>query len=90
MPRRRSTAKKTDPPKIMPTSEGKAARRFVETLVAKATAVTICTTKPDKYDRYLADVFLEQDGEPVFLNNALLAAGHAEVKREWEFSDWSG
>lgn len=46
--------------------------------------------KPDKYDRYLADVFLAQDGEPVYLNNALLAAGHAVVKKEWEFSDWGG
>ena len=52
-------------------------------------ASTICTTKPDKYDRYLADVFVEaKAGEPVFLNNALLAASHAVVKREWEFTDW--
>lgn len=64
--------------------------RFTESLVAAAAAVTICTTKPDKYDRYLADVFLEQAGEPVFLNNALLAAGHATLKKEWEFSDWDG
>jgi len=52
-------------------------------------ALASCTTKPDKYDRYLADVFLrpatgessrdierEADGS-AFLNNALLAHGHA-------------
>jgi endonuclease YncB( thermonuclease family) len=41
----------------MKTPEGKAAKCFVDALVAKTTAVTINTTKPDKYDRYLADVF---------------------------------
>ena len=74
----------------MDTPEGKAAKRFVETLVRKAKAVTICTTKPDKYDRYLADVFLttgDGDGE-LFLNNALLENGHAVVKQAWQFSDW--
>jgi hypothetical protein len=29
-----------------------------EGMVPKTTAITINTTKPDKYDRYLADVFL--------------------------------
>ncbi len=71
------------------TPEGKAAKRFVDPLVARATAVTVCTTKPDKYDRYLADVFLTQpDGEEVFLNNALLTAGHAVPKKAWQFGDW--
>ncbi len=41
------------------TPEGQAAKRFVDALMAKTTAITINTTKPDKYDRYLADVFLE-------------------------------
>jgi len=74
----------------MDTAEGKAAKRFVENLVQDAKAVTICTTKPDKYDRYLADVFLtigDGDGE-LFLNNALLENGHAVVKQAWQFSDW--
>ncbi len=72
----------------LPTPEGKAAKRFTESLVARASAVTICTTKPDKYDRYLADVFLTTDDGEIFLNNALLENGHAVVKRAWEFSDW--
>ena len=87
----------------LPTPEGKAAKRFTEALVARAATVTICTTKPDKYDRYLADVFLELAADPlpqlsalntqprpsfVFLNNALIENGHAVVKRAWEFTDW--
>ncbi len=72
----------------MDTAEGKAAKRFVDALIARTTAVTICTTKPDKYDRYLADVFLTIDSGEIFLNNTLLENSHAVVKRAWEFADW--
>ena len=73
------------------TPAGRAAKTFVEKFLRPGDEVIIGTTKPDKYDRYLADVFvggaasspLNADrltpaakGE-VFLNNALLAAGHA-------------
>ena len=80
------------------TPEGQAAKRFVAAFFATATAITINTTKPDKYDRYLADVFLaggagqsaeasaKEDG--IFLNNALLESGHAVRKDAWEFGDW--
>lgn len=71
------------------TPEGKAARRFVETHLARARAITIATFKPDKYDRYLADVLLTgADGTEVFLNNELLAAGHAVRKDEYALTDW--
>lgn len=71
------------------TPEGRAAKRFTEGLLARGQALTFCTTKPDKYDRYLADVFVAaESGEDVFLNQALLDAGHAAVKRAWGFSDW--
>ena len=43
----------------MDTDGGKSARRFVQALIDPAVAVTLITTKPDKYDRYLADVFIE-------------------------------
>ena len=78
------------------TSAGKAAKRFVDALVGRTTAVVINTSKPDKYDRYLADVFLTteaaatgsgQAGE-IFLNNHLLENGQAVRKDEWEFGDW--
>ncbi len=71
------------------TAEGQAARLAVEALVRSATAVTIYTTKPDKYDRYLADVYFAMgDGAEVYLNNHLLTQGLAERKDAWDFSDW--
>jgi micrococcal nuclease len=72
----------------MKTPEGKAAKRFVDALVFRTTAITINTTKPDKYDRYLADVFLTTDAGEVYLNNALLENGHAVRKEAWQFGDW--
>jgi endonuclease YncB( thermonuclease family) len=81
------------------TPEGRAAKRFVDALVAKSTAVVINTTKPDKFDRYLADVFLRstvsdklkaESLEPeaeIFLNNALLENGHAVRKDASDFGD---
>ncbi|MBI5382231.1 MAG: thermonuclease family protein [Opitutae bacterium] len=73
------------------TAAGRAAKAFVENLVRIGDEVIVCTTKPDKYDRYLADVFIGEaaGSKPkadsmapaaagtVFLNNALLSAGHA-------------
>jgi endonuclease YncB( thermonuclease family) len=71
------------------TPEGKVAKRVVEALVRDAQSVTIYSSKPDKYDRYLADVFFKRgDGTEIFLNNHLLENGHAERKDAWEFGDW--
>ena len=62
---------------------GRAAKRFVEEQFAKAQSVLLTTTKPDKYDRYLTDVFLKmKDGSEVFLNNLLLETGHAVRVRD--------
>ena len=78
-----------DAPELI-TPEGKAAKRFVDALLPPGTRVTVCTTKPDKYDRYLSDIFLAgQNGEgDVFLNNRLLEAGHAERKDDFSLQDW--
>jgi endonuclease YncB( thermonuclease family) len=66
------------------TPEGMRAKHFTESLVQMAAAVIVTTTKPDKYDRYLSDVHLVMDSpaadtaaDGLFLNNALLAQGHA-------------
>lgn len=83
------------------TAAGRAAKAFVDALLRPGDEVIVSTTKPDKYDRYLADVFLVESrakslasedrpsrsplstpssdlgASPTFLNNALLAAGHA-------------
>ncbi len=72
----------------MATAAGKTARRFTETALARMTAMTLFTTKPDKYDRYLADVFLTTADGEIFLNNALLETGHAVRKEAWQFGDW--
>lgn len=71
---------------------GKAAKRFTATAIAAAAKVIIHTTKPDKYDRYLADVFAAAPdaAEPGFLNNALLTAGHAVRKDTFTPADWDG
>ncbi len=72
------------------TPGGKAAKRLVEATLTPATWLTINTTKPDKYDRYLADVFVDgpEGGTEIFLNNLLLEKGHATRKDAWEFGDW--
>ena len=42
------------------TAAGRAAKRFVDGLIKAGDEVIVSTTKPDKYDRYLADVFVGQ------------------------------
>ena len=49
----------------MDTDAGKAAKRFVQSLIRPETEVIVTTTKPDKYDRYLADVFLVGNAGPL-------------------------
>ncbi len=71
-----------DAPEI-DTPEGKRAKKFVEQELAAVPYVIISSTKSDKYDRYLADVFYQPSasaghpragGDPEkFLNNELLA-----------------
>ena len=54
------------------TPEGKRAKRFVESELSKVSYVTITSTRSDKYDRYLADVFYKIKSGEQFLNNRLL------------------
>lgn len=71
------------------TPEGEAAKVFVEELFSRAVKVTVTTTKPDKYDRYLSDIFLQMaDGRELFLNNELLTAGHASLYEVSGQDDW--
>jgi endonuclease YncB( thermonuclease family) len=65
------------------TAEGQRAKDFVVRALSEGSFVAVTTTKPDKYDRYLADVFygkgtedrVLQDGW--FLSRTLLEAGLA-------------
>ena len=59
------------------TRAGQEAKRFVERELRKVSQVVITSTKSDKYDRYLADVFYTVDGKERFLNNRLLERGLA-------------
>ncbi|MBI4430652.1 MAG: thermonuclease family protein [Candidatus Omnitrophica bacterium] len=71
------------------TVAGRRAKRSVEALFKKAVAVTITTTKPDKWDRYLSDVFLKmKDAKEIFLNNLLLEKGFAVRKDKFSLLDW--
>ena len=67
------------------TQVGQEARAFVASRLSENTSVAVTTTKPDKYDRYLADLFYRPGkgaGEDVlgngrFLNRELLRKGYA-------------
>ncbi|HDH51566.1 MAG TPA: DUF1016 family protein [Nitrospirae bacterium] len=54
----------------LPTPKGKKAKTFVEEILKKPKIITIKTYRKDKYDRYLADIFV--GSKEVFLNQKLL------------------
>jgi len=71
------------------TQAGKEAKKLIEGLLKKAVKVTAVTTKPDKYERYLSDIFIETEtGEEIFLNNELLAKGYARLYGGPQPEDW--
>ncbi len=75
----------------MGTSAGEAAKRYVQAQLQRTTRLTITTTKPDQWDRYLSDVFLTTaTGEEIFLNNRLLETGHARLYAAVSLKDWEG
>ena len=67
------------------TPEGQKAKKFAETRLNFAAAVIITTTKPDKYDRYLSDVWI--DG--VNLNKLLLEQGLAKPMGQVAEEHWT-
>jgi endonuclease YncB( thermonuclease family) len=58
-----------DTPEIA-TTEGENAKTFVEEILKRSKTITIKTYRKDKYDRYLADVFV--GSKEIFLNQQLL------------------
>ena len=66
------------------TKAGEQAKRFVEDKLKSTPEIVITTTKPDKYDRYLTDVWLDD----INLNKLLLETGHARLKTAVSPSDW--
>ena len=65
-----------DAPEIT-TRGGQSAKRFVERQLKSASGVVVTSTRSDKYDRYLADVFYTKAGKEYFLNHELLRRGFA-------------
>lgn len=66
-----------DAPEIS-TPEGQKAKAFVKKLLTPGHEVLITTTKsPDKWDRYLTDLYFEKDGREIYLNRLLLDKGWA-------------
>ena len=66
----------------MSTREGVSAKTFVQSLLKEASFIVLRSSRSDKYDRYLADIFIPAGEEPdpgsdVFLNNVLLEKGLA-------------
>lgn len=67
----------------MDTKEGQQAKAFVQSHIKEATQLIVRSSRSDKYDRYLADVFIPQGAEPdpetdICLNNSLLQTGNAK------------
>jgi hypothetical protein len=75
-----------DTPELF-TPEGKKARAFVERELAKAPYIILTSSRSDKYDRYLADIFyMREETEPqavldkgIFLNQELLDRHLAKI-----------
>ena len=70
----------------MDTKEGEIAKAFVQSYIKEAQTLIVRSSRSDKYDRYLADIFIPLGEEPdpatdIYLNNLLLEQGHA---KRWE------
>ncbi len=61
------------------TPEGVAARNFVLSYIKQSDRIIVRSSRREKYDRYLADVFIPtlEPAKDIFLNNLLLETGHA-------------
>ena len=69
------------------TKEGVAAKTFVQAYIKEAQTLIVRSSRSDKYDRYLADVFISQGSEldaqtDLYLNNLLLQYNHAK-RMDW-------
>lgn len=58
------------------TAKGKAAKRFLEKTLKKSNNILIRTTRSDKYDRYLADLWANN----IYINSELIKQNYAIAK----------
>lgn len=62
------------------TAKGQAAKKFLESQIKNFSRVIVTTTVwPDKWDRYLVDLFIPQPGGDTYVNNLLLENGFAST-----------
>ena len=62
------------------TEAGRRAKKFVEGELETVPHIILTTTKPDKFDRYLTDLYYQKEGgEEIFLNQLLLHKGLARL-----------
>jgi endonuclease YncB( thermonuclease family) len=62
----------------MDTAEGKKASDFVKARIRVASEIVLTSSRSDKYDRYLADVYyVDAKGNEQYLNNQILENGYA-------------
>lgn len=71
----------------MDSSAGEKAKAFVQSYLKDTEWIIVRSSRSDKYDRYLADVFISKNSEPdpltdIYLNNLLLEKGHARRMAE--------
>ena len=71
----------------MDTKEGLAAKIFIQSYIKEAQLVVVRSSRSDKYDRYLADVYIPRGDKPdpatdIYLNNLLLENGQAKRMME--------
>lgn len=67
------------------TASGDEAKNFVRAHLKESQYIIIRSSRSDKYDRYLADIFIPQPGgeeKETYLNNLLLETGRARRVRE--------
>lgn len=61
------------------TAKGQAAKKFLESQIKNFSRVIVTTTVwPDKWDRYLVDLFIPKPGGDTYANHLLLQNGHAK------------
>jgi len=58
---------------------GLKAKAYVEECLNKSQYLRAITYKPDKYGRWLIDLYFTIDGEEILLNDHLLKEGYADV-----------
>lgn len=63
-----------DAPEVI-SKDGIAAKKFLSKKLPKGSSILIATTKSDKFDRYLVDVWMS--GEQIYVNKLLVDEGYA-------------